>query len=48
MRMTRSRAGTYMIEHLADGLADHMQFAVALRAGGTIGSAQPQAISIRT
>jgi hypothetical protein len=36
-----------MIEHLADGLADHMQFAVASRAGGTIGSAQPQAISIR-
>jgi hypothetical protein len=36
-----------MIEHLADGLTDHMQFAVASRAGGTIGSAQPQAISIR-
>jgi hypothetical protein len=41
MRMTRSRAGTHMIEHLADGLADHMQFAVASRAGGTIGSAEP-------
>ena len=27
MRMTRSRVGTHMIEHLADGLADHMQFA---------------------
>jgi hypothetical protein len=37
-----------MIEHFADGLADHMQFAAASRAGGTIGSAQPQAISIRT
>jgi hypothetical protein len=36
-----------MIEQLADGLADHMQFAAASRAGGTIGSAQPQAISIR-
>jgi hypothetical protein len=37
--MTRSRAGTHMIEQLADGLADHMQFAAASRAGGTIGSA---------
>jgi hypothetical protein len=36
-----------MIEHLVDGLADHMQFAAASRAGGTIGSAQPQAISLR-
>jgi hypothetical protein len=26
-----------MIEHLADGLADHMRFAAASRAGGTIG-----------
>jgi hypothetical protein len=26
-----------MIEHLADGLADHMQFAAASRAGDTIG-----------
>jgi hypothetical protein len=23
--MTRSRAGTHMIEHLADGIADHMR-----------------------
>jgi hypothetical protein len=34
-------AGTHMIEHLADGLSDHMQFAVASRAGGAIGCAQP-------
>jgi hypothetical protein len=44
MRMTRSRAGTHMIEHLADGLADHMQSAAAPRAGGTIGSAEPQVL----
>jgi hypothetical protein len=33
-----------MIEHLADGLADHMQFAIAWRAAGAIGSAKPQVI----
>jgi hypothetical protein len=33
-----------MIEHPAVGLADHMQFAAAPCAGGTIGSAQPQVI----
>jgi hypothetical protein len=26
-----------MIEYLVDGLADHMRFAAASRAGGTIG-----------
>jgi hypothetical protein len=26
-----------MIEHIVDGLADHMQFAAASRADGTIG-----------
>jgi hypothetical protein len=26
-----------MIEHLADGLADHMRFAAAARAGGAVG-----------
>jgi hypothetical protein len=26
-----------MIEHLVDGLADHMRFATASRAGGAIG-----------
>jgi hypothetical protein len=26
-----------MIEHLVDGLADHMRFAAASRAGGGIG-----------
>ena len=44
MWMTRSGAGTHMIEHPADGLADHMQFAAASRVGGTIGSAEPQVI----
>jgi hypothetical protein len=29
--------GTHMIEHLIDGLADHMRFAAVSRAGGTIG-----------
>jgi len=29
MRMTRNRASTHMIEHLVDGLADHMRFAAA-------------------
>jgi hypothetical protein len=33
-----------MIEHLAEGLADHMQIAAASRAGGTIGSAELQVI----
>ena len=33
MQMTRNRTGTYMIEHLVDGL-DHMRFAAASRAGG--------------
>jgi hypothetical protein len=42
--MTRNWAGTHVIEYLVDGLADHMRFAAASRAGGTIGSAQPQAI----
>ena len=37
MRMTRNRAGTHMIEHLVDGLADHMRFATASCADGTIG-----------
>jgi len=37
MRMTRNRAGTHMIEHLVDGLADHMRFAAASHAGGAIG-----------
>jgi hypothetical protein len=37
MRMTRNRAGTHMIEHLVDGLADHMRFAAGSRAGGAIG-----------
>jgi hypothetical protein len=36
MRMTRSRACTHMIERLADGLANHMPFAAASRAGVTI------------
>ena len=36
MRMTRDRTGTDMIEHLVDGLADHMRFAAASRAGGAI------------
>jgi hypothetical protein len=35
--------GTHVIEHLADGLAYHMQFAATPRAGGT-SSAQPQVI----
>jgi hypothetical protein len=34
--MTRNRAGTHMIEHLVDGLADHMQFVAASRAGDAI------------
>jgi hypothetical protein len=29
MRMTRNRARTHVIEHLVDGLADHMRFATA-------------------
>jgi hypothetical protein len=36
MWMTRSRACTHMIERLADGLANHMPFAAASRAGVTI------------
>ena len=42
VRMNRNRAGTHMIEHLVDGLADHMRLAAASRAGGTI--AEPQVI----
>jgi hypothetical protein len=35
MRMTRNRgAGTRLVEHLVDGLADPMRFAAASRAGG--------------
>jgi hypothetical protein len=30
-------AGTCVIEHLVDGLADSMRFAAASRAGGAIG-----------
>jgi hypothetical protein len=37
MQMTRNRTGTNVIEHLVDGLADHMRFAAASRAGGAIG-----------
>jgi hypothetical protein len=29
-----NRAGTHVIEHPVDGLADHMRFAAASRAGG--------------
>jgi hypothetical protein len=36
MQMTQNRTSIYMIEHLVDGLADHMRF-VAPRAGGAIG-----------
>jgi hypothetical protein len=35
--MTRNRAGTHMIKHLVDGLADHIWFAAASRADGAIG-----------
>ena len=37
MQMTRNGAGAHVIEHLVDGLADHMRFAAAARAGGAIG-----------
>jgi hypothetical protein len=35
--MTRNQACTHTIEHLVDGLADHMRIAVASHASGTIG-----------
>jgi hypothetical protein len=34
-----------MIEHLVDGLADHMRFAAASRASGAIGSAHRKHIN---
>jgi hypothetical protein len=37
MQMTQHRAGTHTIEHLVDGFADRMRFAVASHANGTIG-----------
>jgi len=40
MQMTRNRAGTHIIEHLVDGLADHMRFAAASRASAIIGCSQ--------
>jgi hypothetical protein len=39
MLITRDRAATHVMEHLVDGLANHMRFAAASRAGSNIGCA---------
>ncbi len=37
MLIARDRAATHVMEHLVDGLANHMRFAAASRAGSNIG-----------